>query len=268
MNIFSLDSKFNQVMSRVFDLMVLNFTFILLCAPVITIGANITAMYYVTLKMAKNEDVYPFRSYWKSFRANFRQATGIWLIFLLLFLVLGADMYFSNYIEGAMQYVRYAFWTMMVVVIMFMSYVFPVLSRFDNTIRQTIKNSALMSIRHLPWSIVIVLLNLSPFLLFTFGNSFIAAWVPFLLITLGFSAIALANSWIFANRIFPWYMPSEEETAEEAADAAEEDAMIDALETQRVFQAMRNGEAVTLPETDGDAESAGPDPSDPTKSAE
>ena len=57
MSFFSLDSKFSQIMGRVFDLMMLNIIFLIMCIPIVTIGANFTAMYYVTLKMIKNEAV-------------------------------------------------------------------------------------------------------------------------------------------------------------------------------------------------------------------
>ena len=53
MSFFSLDSKFSQIMGRVFDLMMLNIIFLIMCIPIVTIGANFTAMYYVTLKMIK-----------------------------------------------------------------------------------------------------------------------------------------------------------------------------------------------------------------------
>ena len=66
MSFFSLDSKFSQIMGRVFDLMMLNIIFLIMCIPIVTIGANFTAMYYVTLKMIKNEETYIFRTYWKS----------------------------------------------------------------------------------------------------------------------------------------------------------------------------------------------------------
>ena len=49
-------------------------------------------MYYVTLKMIKNEETYIFRTYWKSFRENFKQATAIWLILLAVLIVLILDL--------------------------------------------------------------------------------------------------------------------------------------------------------------------------------
>ena len=37
MSFFSLDSKFSQIMGRVFDLMMLNIIFLIMCIPIVTI---------------------------------------------------------------------------------------------------------------------------------------------------------------------------------------------------------------------------------------
>ena len=90
MGIFNPDSKFSQFMSKVFDLMVLNLVFIFTSIPIFTIGVNFTALYYVTLKMVKNEEGPIAASYFRAFRNNFKKSTIIWLIGggICLFLVL------------------------------------------------------------------------------------------------------------------------------------------------------------------------------------
>ena len=86
--IFNMDNKFFVFMGRVADLMILNILCIICCIPIITIGASVTAMYYVTLKMARNEESYIVRSFFKSFKENFKQATVIWLVALVAGLLL------------------------------------------------------------------------------------------------------------------------------------------------------------------------------------
>lgn len=211
MSFFSLDSKFSQIMSRVFDLMLLNIVFLIMCIPIVTIGANFTAMYYVTLKMIKNEETYIFRTYWKSFRQNFKQATAIWLIMLAIMLVLILDLVLVLRMPGAITYLRYVFMILLVFEAMVLSYVFPVLSRFDNTVKNTIKNSVLMAIRHLPWTIMILLINISPLLIYLFSTTKIISYLILLMFLLGFSSVALGCSWFFVNKIFPYYMPEEKE---------------------------------------------------------
>ena len=171
MSFFSLDSKFSQIMGRVFDLMMLNIIFLIMCIPIVTIGANFTAMYYVTLKMIKNEETYIFRTYWKSFRENFKQATAIWLILLAVLIVLILDLLLVMRMPGTITYLRFVFLVLIFFEAMVLSYVFPVLSRFDNTVKNTIKNSILMAIRHLPWTIMILLVNLCPLLIYVFSTT-------------------------------------------------------------------------------------------------
>ena len=185
MSFFSLDSKFSQIMGRVFDLMMLNIIFLIMCIPIVTIGANFTAMYYVTLKMIKNEETYIFRTYWKSFRENFKQATAIWLILLAVLIVLILDLLLVMRMPGTITYLRFVFLVLIFFEAMVLSYVFPVLSRFDNTVKNTIKN-------------------------YVFSTTKIVSYLILLMFLLGFSTVALGCSWFFVNKIFPFYMPEEE----------------------------------------------------------
>ena len=221
MSFFSLDSKFSQIMGRVFDLMMLNIIFLIMCIPIVTIGANFTAMYYVTLKMIKNEETYIFRTFspfmpgafittTRSFRENFKQATAIWLILLAVLIVLILDLLLVMRMPGTITYLRFVFLVLIFFEAMVLSYVFPVLSRFDNTVKNTIKNSILMAIRHLPWTIMILLVNLCPLLIYVFSTTKIVSYLILLMFLLGFSTVALGCSWFFVNKIFPFYMPEEE----------------------------------------------------------
>ena len=56
--LFNMDNKFFTVMGRVADLIMLNVVFLICCLPIVTIGASLTALHYVTLKMARNEESY------------------------------------------------------------------------------------------------------------------------------------------------------------------------------------------------------------------
>ena len=73
--IFSLDSPLFSFLNKVADLILLNILTMICCLPIITIGASMTALHYVVLKMVRDEESYIVRSYFKSFRQNFKQAT-------------------------------------------------------------------------------------------------------------------------------------------------------------------------------------------------
>ncbi|MCR4807929.1 MAG: DUF624 domain-containing protein [Lachnospiraceae bacterium] len=221
--IFSLDSPFVQFMNRVADIMWLNILFVLCCIPVITIGASVTAMYYVTLKMVRNEESYITKSFFKSFKLNFRQATVIWLIILVAGTLLAFDYAIMTgnmgvNIENAtlarvMQVLLIA---VSVFYVFTVTYVFPVLSKFYNSIRNTIKNAFIMSIRHFPYTLACIAVMIIVALLIIY--------LPIMLmlsIFLLFALAAYANSFIFV-RVFDNYLPKEEtETEKEEAKESE-----------------------------------------------
>ena len=93
MKIFDLDSPLMNVLNKMADLMWLNILTLICCIPIITAGAAFTSMHYVALKIVRNEESYITRSFFKSFKTNFRQATLIWLLILLIAAVLGGDYY-------------------------------------------------------------------------------------------------------------------------------------------------------------------------------
>lgn len=208
--IFSIDSKFSQVMSRLFDLMILNLIFIVTSIPIVTIGANITAMYYVTIKMVRNEDSYTFKSYFKSFKENFRQSTIIWLILLAAGLFLTWDIYLvNNVMTGAVTNIKYVFYFVLLIYVFILLYVFPSQSRFYNTIKHTLLNSLLFSIRHLPYTLLMLAVIVGPPLICLFASGTVFSFYILFLFLFGFSAVAYVNS-IFLNKIFKNYMPPEE----------------------------------------------------------
>jgi uncharacterized membrane protein YesL len=84
-------------------------------------------------------------------------------------------------------------------------YIFPLLATFDNTIKQTFKNSLLMSIRHLPKTVLLFILTAFSMLLV----GFVVPLLPFWFLA-GFSLLAFVNS-IILRKIFQIYMPPEED---------------------------------------------------------
>lgn len=209
--IFSLDSPFVQFMNRVADIMWLNILFVLCCIPVITIGASVTAMYYVTLKMVRNEESYITKSFFRSFKLNFRQATVIWLILAAAGGLLAFDYAImtgrmgvnigNSTLACVMQVLLIA---VSIFYIFTATFVFPVLSKFYNSVKNTIKNAFIMSIRHFPVTLACIAVGIVVVLLIIY--------VPIMImlsIFLLFSLAAYANSFLFV-RVFDKYIPVEE----------------------------------------------------------
>ena len=93
MKIFDVDSPLMQGLSKMADLMFVNLLALLCCIPIVTVGASMTALHYMALKIVRNEECYIARGFFKSFKQNLRQGTVIWLLQLLITAVLAGDFY-------------------------------------------------------------------------------------------------------------------------------------------------------------------------------
>ena len=204
---FSMDNKFFTFMGRIADLCILNIICLICCIPIVTAGASITAMYYVTLKMVRNEEAYIVRSFFKSFKENFKQATVINLILIVVGVILYLDMHVAKAMPGsAGQIFHVIFVAFAIVYFVLTLYVYPVLARFYNSTGNTIKNALLMSIRHLPYTVVMVLIELCPLLLLFVKSFRLQSTLFILFLMVGFGLIAYCNSFFLA-KIFDNYMP-------------------------------------------------------------
>lgn len=145
MNFLKIDSPFMRFMGTVADLMILNVLTVICCIPVITAGASFTAMHYVLLKIARKEEGYIVKSFFRSFKQNFLQATVIWLIMLVVIAALFVDWRLTRMNRFPMVYVVLMYMAIGITYLVFL-YVFPVLSHYSNTIRGTFKTAFIMSI--------------------------------------------------------------------------------------------------------------------------
>ena len=215
--IFNMDNKFFTFMSRVADLIILNLLFLLCCIPIVTIGPAITAMYYVTMKMVRNEESYIARSFFKSFKENFKQGIAIWMMALVLILLEFMDFFIMKQLSGGIYtVVKYGLLVIALLMAMILQYVFPLLAKFYNTVKNTIRNALLMSLRHLPYTILMLLINIAPIIAMLL-NTMIFSYGILAYFLLGFSTLAFANSF-FLVKIFDKYIPQDED-AEEEKDA-------------------------------------------------
>ena len=191
--VFALDSPLMNGLSKLADLIWLNILATICCIPIITIGASLTALHYVVLKMVKDEEGYITRSFFKSFRENFKQATLIWLMLLVVFILLVADFMifrFSGIVFPGWCQIAL---TAIAVLIMFATmHLFPLLSRYENSIRATYKNSLFMGILHLPKTILMMLCWIVPIVITIYVESFFP-----IVFFLGISGPAFLNALLY-----------------------------------------------------------------------
>lgn len=200
---FSPDSKFMQTMSRLADLVVLNLLFLVSCIPLFTIGAASTAMYTVCFQLGTEKESGIFRTYFRSFRENFKQSTVLFLILALLLLALFFDTLLLFSMTGWLRYGCVLTGFLLVLAVLMYSYAFPLLSQFANSTRQTLKNSLFLSLGYLPRSLLIGALNVFPLAL-ALLNLYTFLQTAMMWAFLYFSAAAYFNS-LLLKKVFAHY---------------------------------------------------------------
>lgn len=83
------DSRALGGFSTFLTFVALNLLYILVCLPIVTIGAATSALYEVTIRYSDDESGRPFKDFFPAFRANFGRATVLMLCLLLPAALLG-----------------------------------------------------------------------------------------------------------------------------------------------------------------------------------
>ncbi len=205
MNIFRLDNPVFNLLSRICDMMLLNILWIICSIPIVTIGASTTALYYCMLKINRKSDSGIVSMFFQSFRQNLKQGCMMTLIVVLSGLVLYVDYQLSAEMEGILKtIIRIVICNLWVLWAIMILYVFPVLAQFDNTVKNTLKNSLMLGIAHINKTILIFLVNVMPVaLLLILPDAFILLLPVFAVF--GASIMAWLNSNIML-RVFEHYL--------------------------------------------------------------
>ena len=214
---FNPDNRFMRALSRLFDLMILNFFTLLLCIPIITAGASITAMHSVLIQMAEDREGYIVRTFFAKFKENFRQATLIWLIILAVIAVFFLDFRIVSFMTGiTAQVLQSGLIVLMLVLLLVVQYIFPLTARYENTIRGIFDSVVKLSIGFFPKSIAMVVINAAVIVL---GYRYLLHLLP-ILVMFGISGPGYLCAMLYMT-IFHKIEPAKPENAGGEEDAGE-----------------------------------------------
>lgn len=166
MSIFSAEGRLAQVLNRIGDLIALNLAALICMMPVVTAGAAFTALYEITLKMVKNEEGPVLSSYFRAFRDNFRKSTIIWIAGAAVTIFLAADIRMLGMLDGGwVQYYKMLLFILALLTLMFTVFSLITAARFENTVKNTVKNGILFCVIHFLKSILMFAVILIPIVL-------------------------------------------------------------------------------------------------------
>ena len=198
---FHPDSFLIRFLTKVCDLLFLNIVFVLSCATVVFSGAAVTSLYTVTMKMIRGRDYTPMKGFLRGLRENFLAsfpATILLFVDVTLLAVLRSTLYAETLLMPPTLFVLLAIITVFLTALL--SWLFPLLARFENTFSRHLGNAVRLALANLPVTFLITVVNFLPVLLclllpVSMGVVF-AFWLLF-----GFGAGAWVNSF-YLNRIF------------------------------------------------------------------
>lgn len=150
--LFAIDGNIYKYMLKLYDLLVLNLLFIIASLPIITIGAALTALYDVTLRMQVGTEKEITGSFVKSFRKNGMQATKIWLTFLS-FIAIACLV--TSLVNGH-PVVLFPLLCLSVLVVGTLPYTFSLVATFENKTGIMIRNGLMLAMQHVPHTLIML----------------------------------------------------------------------------------------------------------------
>lgn len=146
------------------DLMIISVLWLLCSVPIVTMGASTAALYYATTKHFTESSGKPFQDFFRSFKQNLKQGillTAIYLIYggLLVFDIWVARNSFCGIsLPSIYEQVAYV---LTLPIIFTIPYVFAYLSRFNNTIRETLRHCFFFCAMHILHTLILLILAIA-----------------------------------------------------------------------------------------------------------
>ena len=184
---------FQIIFHNFFDLVLLNFIFLITCLPVFTFGASYKALITVCNKYAEDKVVYPLREYFKNFKAEFLKSTLYGILFAVAFVIIGfSTLFYLNLSKNNIIFFMFAVLGAIcfMLISMIFGWFFPIFTKIEQRFKELVINSFILTFKHIKSSLcfllTIFLCSALIFSFFPFSVPFIAIF-PFILISLASS---------------------------------------------------------------------------------
>lgn len=213
-NIFDPSNSFYEFGRKLIYVLALNIIFIITSIPIVTMGAGMAAMNTVFLKIINERDFSVLKDYFASFKVNFIKATILWLIGLVIGFILYVDIvYWVKYgiDDGVYGYVMLVASILAGIFLVLMLHTaFPLVSRFDMSIKDLLINTFLITVKNILYTIealifTVLIVGTSIYMILT-GRLLIMIYMLFIC----FGLNGLVQSYIF-RRVLNKYSEDYEE---------------------------------------------------------
>lgn len=161
-NIFRPDSPLMITMTQITDCIFLSLFWMLGCFPLVTVGPTTAALYDAAFRCYRKGEKHPWQRFFATFKRNFLPGLVPGLLFLGLLAGLGRGLIllWNQAVYGNISWMLFsglAFLGMGWLGVL--SVLFPLLSRFENSLGGLLKNTLLLALSNLPRTLALGLLN-------------------------------------------------------------------------------------------------------------
>lgn len=196
--------KFTSMLSKIMDLLLINLLFIITSLPCITLGASITALFSVAMKLVRNEESYVTKDYFHAFCKNFKHATAAFLFFaILIALFLFNILIALRNPTGFLSILGCLSLMFEILLGIGFLYYFPILARFEFTPMQVLAHIPHMIANNPGLFLLLAALNF-PILFLCFYSVYTLLFIIIAALLIGCSGFVYIESFLFC-RIFAPY---------------------------------------------------------------
>ena len=233
MNIFNYESKFNQMLLMIADMIILNILYILCCIPIFTIGAAQAGMFTgMRVLMDKEDDSSVAKAFFRGFSNGFKSITIVTCVYSVLLCGLLVTLY-ATY--GLAAFGESGAKPAFIVSIIAACLVYtlhtvtaPFHATFGCTTRQLFRNSLYITLAYLLRSVISAGLIILPAILFFVKfNIFLAAIIGLLAIYYSIAYFLILTIWkkpfqSMKDAFYAAQSSQQEQTEESAPEEIEE----------------------------------------------
>lgn len=228
--LFDLGNPVFKFLSTLLDLCILNILFVITSLPIFTIGAALTSVHYVMITGWDTQNMRLFAMYFKSFKENFKQSTIVWLLMVIIGAVFGYTgylVYLQSKIDDSVLFMAFVviFAIICFAYLCVMTYVWPIIAKFENDTKTTLKNALILAISHLP-STLVVWFMFAIAAYFIAINMLIRAFALFILL----GVLFYFQTRVFRSVFAPYLEQETKRTRDDSEDATEESDSEDAIQ--------------------------------------
>ncbi len=208
---FNLDNPFFRFMEHVADFFILNIFTILCSLPLFTVGAALTAHHKVMQNFVMDFEQPVCKSYFRAFADNFKQATVLWLITAAVLVLIAADVLLIYlYLDGLALMLYVLLGIFGVVLLGTACYAFAMIARYENTLKEHLRNSFVLAVGNLPKTLLMLLVFVAVLLLAALSLA-LSFNLLLILSAFGISLIVYAHALIL-KPVFQMLEQTDEET--------------------------------------------------------